>query len=131
MHASSILGIVLIVVSVGMFLGTLVGIPLFLVKIPDDYFAHEKKRSGLASVARTVLGILVVGLGIAMLVLPGQGLLTVLVGLALMDLPFKKRLIRKILTNDRVSSVVTKLRRAHGRGPLVPPVVHEPIPRYA
>jgi len=130
MHAS-IVGIVLIVVSVGMFLGTLVGIPLFLVRIPDDYFAHEKKRSTLASVARTVLGIVVVGLGIAMLVLPGQGLLTVLVGLALMDLPFKRRLIRKILTNCQVSSVVTKLRRKHGRGPLRPPVVHEPLPRYA
>lgn len=131
MHALNILEIALIVVSVGMFLGTLVGIPLFLVRIPDDYFAHEKKRSSLASVARTVLGIVVVGLGIAMLVLPGQGLLTVLVGLALMDLPFKKRLIRKILLNDKVSSVVTKLRRTHGKGPLVPPIVHDPVPRYA
>lgn len=131
MNASKTLEIVLIVVSLGMFLGTLVGIPIFLVRISDDHFAIEKKRSRLASIARTVLGILVVGLGLAMLVLPGQGLLTVLVGLALMDLPFKKRLIRKILMNEKVSSTITKLRRKHGRGPLKPPVIHEPIPRYA
>lgn len=130
MH-SKVLEIALIVLSVGMFLGTLVAIPIFLVRIPRDYFSREKKRSTLASVARTVGGILIVGLGIAMLVLPGQGLLTVLVGLALMDLPFKKRLIRKILSNHKVSSAITKLRRKHGKEPLELPPIDEPIPRYA
>lgn len=131
MHVSKILEVTLIVLSVGMFLGTLVGIPIFLVRIPDDYFSHEKKRTTVASAARTVAGIMIVGLGIAMLVLPGQGLLTVLVGLALMDLPFKKRLIRKILSNEKVSSAITKLRRKHGRAPLRLPHVDEPVPRYA
>jgi hypothetical protein len=131
MHVSKAVEIVLIVLTVGMFLGTLVGIPIFLVRIPNDYFSRQKKRSTLVSVIRTVAGILVVGLGVAMLVLPGQGLLTVLVGLAMMDLPFKKRLIRKILSNEKVSSTITKLRRKHGRGPLELPGGDEPVPSYA
>lgn len=57
-----------------------------------------------------------------MLVLPGQGLLTVLVGLTL---------IRKLLSNEKVSRNLTKLRRKHGRGPLKLPEIHDRVPRHA
>lgn len=43
----------------------------------------DEQRSGIARVLQIIAGVLLVGAGIAMLVLPGQGLLTILVGLNL------------------------------------------------
>lgn len=131
MHGSKLTEAILLGASLGMFLATLAGIPLFLVRIPDDYFVRRRKHSRAVSVLRTIVGILLVALGIAMLVLPGQGLLTVLVGLTLMDLPFKKRLIRKLLSNEKISRSLTKLRRKHGRGPLKLPEIEDRVPRHA
>ena len=106
-----------------MFVATLVAIPIFLVKIPDEYFAREAntKRPLPMRILRTVLGVALVLLGLAMLVLPGQGLLTVLVGLSVLDLPIKRKAIRKILSNEKVHSAIDKLRKKHGKGSLQVP----------
>ena len=42
-----------------------------------------EETTGLKQIARIVLGVLVVAAGLAMLVLPGQGILTIIVGLNL------------------------------------------------
>ncbi len=130
MHVPPALQIALVVFSVATFLATLIGIPLFLVRVKDDYFAHEPQRSAISSVLRTLLGVVLVALGLVMLVLPGQGMLTVLVGLGVMDLPFKRRLVRRILTTPKIERVLTKMRRRHGRGPLLPPLGDEPVPAH-
>ena len=46
-----------------------------------------------------------------MLVLPGQGVLTILVGLGVLDLPFKHRLLARILAKPKVHGAIDKLRR--------------------
>lgn len=71
-------------------------------------------------VLRNVLGVVLVLLGIAMLLLPGQGLITLLVGVLLVDFPGKQRLVQRILGRPKVLSVVNKLRARHGAPPMAP-----------
>lgn len=108
--------------SVVMFVGTMVAVPVFLVEIRDDYFVRERKKHPLAlKVLRTAVGLALVALGIAMIVLPGQGLLTILVGLSILDLPIKDRVITRILCNPKVHGAIDRLRRKAGKASLQVP----------
>jgi hypothetical protein len=107
------------IVSVGMFLGSIVAVPIFLVKVPDDYFTRARPPSSLAvKVLRITLGVTLIILGIAMLVLPGQGVLTILVGLGILEAPLKDRVIARLLGNPRVHGAIDRLRKKAGKGPL-------------
>lgn len=108
--------------SVVMFVGTMIAVPIFLVRIRDDYFVRERKKHPLAlTILRTVVGLALVALGAAMIVLPGQGLLTILVGLGILDLPIKDRMINKILRHPKVHGAIDRLRRKAGKGSLQVP----------
>jgi hypothetical protein len=68
-----------------------------------------------------LLGGALVILGIALSV-PGQGVLTILAGLILMDFPGKRRLLLAVLRRGTVRAVVDRLRARSGRPPLeIPP----------
>lgn len=112
------------------FIASVIGIPIYLRRLPADYFSRrEQFRYGLEGqasrsvlwITRTVLrntvgGILALA-GIAMLVLPGQGLLTLLVGLMIMDFPGKKHLQRRILALPPVFRAANALRARAGEPP--------------
>ena len=104
-----------------MFVATVVGVPIFFARIPDDYFVQQSAHALHARVARNVCGALVVLLGVALLVLPGPGCLTILVGVALLDVPPKDRLVRWLLLHPRIKRAVDELRAKAGRAPLIPP----------
>lgn len=105
--------------SVVMFVGTLTAVPIFLVKVREDYFVRERKKHSLAlQILRNVMGLALVALGIAMIVLPGQGLLTILVGLSILDLPIKDRMITRILCHPKVHGAIDRLRHKAGKGSL-------------
>ena len=109
--------------SVFAILASIVLVPRFLATLPPDYLQAGRQvqaPSLLLRVLRNLLGVLLVLLGVAMLVLPGQGLLTLLVGLLLVDFPGKHQLICRILSRPKVLSVVNKLRGHRGAPPLVP-----------
>ncbi len=53
-----------------------------------------------------------------MLVLPGQGIITLLVGLMLLEFPGKQRLLQRVLGQRQVLRAVNRLRQRAGRGPL-------------
>jgi hypothetical protein len=55
--------------------------------------------------------------GIVLLVLPGQGILTIIAALALVDVPMKRRLLHKLLGAGRVRSTMDWLRRVAGKPP--------------
>ena len=98
-------------------------VPRFLASLPPDYLKSQFQappRPALLRVARNVLGVALVLLGIAMLLLPGQGVLTLLVGLLLVDFPGKHRLVTRLLSRPKVLSVVNKLRAHKNAPPLVP-----------
>ena len=116
--------------SVLLFVASIVGVPFFLVRMPSDYFSRrERNRLGLdvptrarwrraAELAKNLLGILLLVAGVAMLVLPGQGVLTLFVALLLVDFPGKRKLQRRIVARPRVLGAINALRRRAGQPPL-------------
>jgi hypothetical protein len=112
------------------FVIVLVGVPWIVVRIPADYFAAGRRPTTpwtkmppavhwLLIVGKNLLGWIFVIAGIAMLFLPGQGVLTILVGLMLVDLPGKYRLERWIISRGPVLKSMNWVRRRAGRPPLV------------
>jgi Na+/H+ antiporter NhaD/arsenite permease-like protein len=102
-------------------LASLVLVPRFLAKLPRDYLNHEEptdQHSLPWRILRNLLGVALVLLGIAMLLLPGQGLLTLLVGVLLVDFPGKHALVVRGLRRPKVLALVNKLRAHRGAQPL-------------
>lgn len=107
-------------------------LPFVISLIPADYFAaKERGRSrfhrlyptahALVVVLKNLLGLVFLLGGLAMLVLPGQGLLTILVALILLDFPGKYRLERRLVRSPRVVRSINWLRRRTGARPLILP----------
>lgn len=113
-------------VSLGLLVVSLVVFPLVVANLPENYFvrvrrdpAHQSRRhpvlwAGL-TVAKNLLGFLLILAGVAMLVLPGQGILTILVGLALSNFPGKFRLERRLVSRPPVARALNRIRRLAGR----------------
>ena len=59
--------------------------------------------------------------GIAMLVLPGQGLLTILIGLTLLNFPGKYTAERRLAGRPRIARTLNRIRAAARRPPLAIP----------
>lgn len=111
------------------FVGSLVVVPWLVVRIPDDYFASPRRPgSGFAVehpvlrwigiVLKNLLGALLLLAGLAMLVLPGQGLLTIAIGVVLLDFPGKHSLERRIIRTKPVRKSADWLRRKASAKPL-------------
>jgi len=107
-------------------------LPLAVSLIPADYFAakqrglsrlhrmHPATHAALVVAKNLAGGVFLIG-GLAMLVLPGQGLLTLLVALILLDFPGKYRLERRLLRYPSVIRGINWLRRRAGARPLILP----------
>jgi len=95
--------------SILILLFSIIGMGWFVAQIPEDYFIHDKRQAGYwikySSQARIVImisknifgGIMLIS-GLFLLILPGQGLLTIIIGLLLIDYPGKFRLEQKIIS---------------------------------
>ncbi|MBL4573894.1 MAG: hypothetical protein JKY86_12590, partial [Gammaproteobacteria bacterium] len=112
------------------FLATLIIIPWIVLRIPADYFSKPRRvslvsRSAhpslkiLVFIVKNLFGVAVMLLGIAMLVLPGQGLLTISIGLVLIDFPRKYRLQRWLISREPVFKSANWLREKGGKKPLI------------
>ncbi len=117
--------VVLALVSIVTFVLGIAFVPLWLTRIPPDYYVRAERprlsRSPLrvaAVVLRNLAGALLVLLGVVLLVLPGQGVLTILLGFSLLSFPGRRRLELRILGRRRVLEAVNALRRRAGRPPL-------------
>ncbi len=116
------LELIVAIASIAMFVGTLAAIPWLVRRLPVDHFVRPPpKHSVPKMIARNVLGFILVAAGIAMLVLPGQGILTILLGLSIVDLPIRQRVFRWLLLRPRVVEVMQGLRTRAGKPPLVIP----------
>jgi hypothetical protein len=100
---------------------SIVLVPRYLAHLPPDFLtAGDREHHSTAwRIARNGLGVVLVLLGIAMLLLPGQGLITLMVGVLLVDFPGKQRLVQRVLGRPKVLKVVNKLREKRGSPPLV------------
>ena len=63
-------------------------------------------------------GLLLILAGIAMLVLPGQVTVTILIGLAITSFPVKYKLERSIASQPAVGATLNKIRKLTGKPPL-------------
>lgn len=119
----------LTLISTIFFVGSLVAVPWLVSRIPADYFVRSPaERSGfrhrhpaVAFAGRTfknLLGAVLLLAGVAMLVLPGQGLLTMLLGIMLIDFPGKRRLEILIIRRRSISRAIGWIRRRTGQDDL-------------
>jgi hypothetical protein len=125
---SVLLAVLLFVVSFAISLGV---VSFILVKIPLDYFKEDRPNafwSGrhpmirlLGILGKNLLGIILVALGIVMSVpgVPGQGILTILLGIMLLDFPGRQKFERKIVSQPRVLKSINRLRHRFGKPELM------------
>jgi len=103
-----------------------------IIKLPKEYFVQEKRRRMqslakypalrvLVTIAKNLLGFVLLVAGIIMLVAPGQGLLTIAVSLVLLDFPGKYRLERWVATRPQVWRTIQWMRRRAKRPELERP----------
>ncbi|HEU4620271.1 MAG TPA: PGPGW domain-containing protein [Gammaproteobacteria bacterium] len=119
----------LVAASVLTMLIGIVLVPALIIRVPEDYFLYEHRhavslraRHPLARLALTgaknVIGALLLAAGVALLFLPGQGLLTLIAGLMIMNYPGKFEFERWLIRRPRVLPALNWLRRKYGRPPL-------------
>lgn len=97
-------------------------IPWLVVLMPEDYFVvdyqHTRHRGPLGWTIwslRNLLALLLILAGIIMLVLPGQGLLTILIGVSCSTFPGKYRLQRRIAALPKVLATLNWVRKKYHR----------------
>lgn len=110
---------------------TSIAITIFvLIKLPDTYFKashgrefwverHPVLRWG-GLVVKNLLGAFLVLLGVVMSLpgVPGQGVLTILLGVMLLDFPGKRRLELKLVSRPKVLRTINRIRQRFDRTPL-------------
>ena len=115
--------------SAAMLLGSAVVVPWIVVRIPSDFFAEDRRPTSRFAfehpilrlsffVVRNVVGVLLLLAGIAMLLLPGQGLLTLVVALVVLDFPGKHQLERRIVRIKPLLNSINWLREKADVPPL-------------
>ena len=68
-----------------------------------------------------MLGWLLIITGAILLILPGQGLITLIAGLILINFPGKRKVERKLVSNSKVLHVINWLRSKRNKEPLLAP----------
>ena len=99
--------------------------------LPEDYFKSENRNlissvqnsrypllKLLVLITKNFFGILLLLSGILMLVLPGQGVLTIITGLVFMDYPGKYKFERKLLKQKGVINSINWIRSRLSKPPL-------------
>jgi hypothetical protein len=112
--------------SLLLFVGSLALVPWLVKRAPHDVFVRARPVRNLRTqlfytVVKNVVGLALAVAGVAMLVLPGQGLLTLLVAFALLDLPGKQVLLRRLVRRPAVWRALCYLRKRSGAPPFEPP----------
>jgi archaellum biogenesis protein FlaJ (TadC family) len=115
--------------SVITFVLSLILVPMMVVRIPSDYFSYKKRHPKkpekyppairiVLLVLKNILGIVLILAGMLMLVLPGQGLFTMFVGIMMMNFPGKYKLERWIVARGPILKSINWMRRQAGHEPL-------------
>ena len=106
-------------------------VPWIILRLPEDALQRPsplqqvRKRHpilrALIFVVRNAIGLPLLILGIVMLVAPGQGVLTILLALGIMEFPGKWRLEHLILERKSVYRTLNWIRRKGKKPPFRPP----------
>ncbi|MCC7422773.1 MAG: hypothetical protein IT428_21030 [Planctomycetaceae bacterium] len=115
--------------SIVVAIASVLAVPILIARLPRDYLSGEPRAfwprvspviRWPAFILKNLLGAALLTAGIAMLVLPGQGLLTIAAGIMLLDFPGKQSLERRILGRPTILRAINWIRRREKRAPLEP-----------
>jgi hypothetical protein len=114
-------------ISLFIFLFSLLTIKWLVALIPEDYFINRKASKMRSSnpvlwyivlIIKNVVGYSLVLGGIMMLVLPGQGVFTIIIGLMLSNYPGKYSIERKFIAIPSILKSINWLRQKSNKPPL-------------
>ena len=124
-----------ILLGVGVFVGSLLfsfaAIGIVMVKIPENYFSSHYQQDFMpgsswvvrwgAVIAKNLFGVFLICLGLVLSLpgVPGQGILTILLGLIMLDIPGKRPLEARIIKRPAVLSAINDLRARYKKPPLM------------
>ncbi|MCA1956916.1 MAG: hypothetical protein LDL14_00100 [Nitrospira sp.] len=121
--------VLLTIFSIVFFVGSLIAIPFILVRLPADYFDVRVPRTWmkdhhpvlriLGHVVKNTIGAVFCFVGFLMLFLPGQGILTMLIGISMLDFPGKRKLEALLIGRPTVLNTINAMRERFGKPPLV------------
>ena len=121
--------VTLTVLSIIFFVGSLIAIPFILIRLPADFFDirvprpwmedHHPVLRMLGHVVKNVVGAIFLFVGFLMLFLPGQGILTMLIGISMLDFPGKRKLEAWLIGRPAVLSTINGMREKFGKPPLI------------
>lgn len=121
-------GVGIFLLSLGISFGA---IAVVMVKIPAEYFSSHYKPQFMtgkpwivrwsAVILKNILGVFLVFLGIALSLpgVPGQGFLTILLGIIMLDIPGKRPIEARIIKRPSVRDAINKLRKRYNKPPLI------------
>jgi len=123
-----------VIVAGSLFIAVLYALAIFAViaRVAPDYFVASRPTAGTwrnrhpvlritFHVLKNLLGLGLLVAGIAMLVLPGQGLLTILIAIGFLDFPGKRSMERQLVSQPKILSVINRIRERAGSPPLIMP----------
>jgi hypothetical protein len=103
-----------------------------IIRMSPDYFSSGSPAPGTLrqrkpvlrlslKIFKTFLGLALLVTGTAMLVLPGQGLMTIAIAISFMEFPGKRRLLVTIVNRGEIINALNNIRRKAGKEPLQAP----------
>jgi hypothetical protein len=122
-----LLGVVLFIVSLAFSFGS---VALVMIKIPANYFSSHYEPDFLPDspwlvrwgvvILKNILGVFLIVLGIALSLpgVPGQGILTILLGIIMLDIPGKRPIEARIIQRPSILAAINKLRTRYNKPPL-------------
>lgn len=121
--------VALTVLSIVFFVGSLIAIPFILVRLPADFFDirvprpwmedHHPVLRVMGHLVKNVVGAIFLFAGFLMLFLPGQGILTMLIGISMLDFPGKRKVEAKLIGQPAVLHALNGMREKFGKPPLI------------
>ena len=116
------------ILSSVIFLVSLLSIGRLVSLIPSDYFINRKESKFklnypvtwiVYTIIKNIFGYILILGGILMLILPGQGLLTIFIGLMLSNYPGKYSIEKKIIATPKILKSINWLRQKSDEPPLI------------
>lgn len=117
----------LVSLSIAMLLVSFLLLPAICILLPADYFVTQKRLitqplpRTLWWAVRNVLALIMLILGVLMLFLPGQGLLTLLAALLIADFPGKRKLEIHLVKRPAIYKSINWVRRKANKPLLLHP----------
>lgn len=112
-----------------MLIGAAIAAPIIVTRMSADYFMPDRARDDAFSkrhpalrwtglVLKNLLGIILLISGFLMLITPGQGLLTIFIGILLTDFPGKRSLELRLVRIRALHKGIDWIRKKYGHPPL-------------